>query len=134
MPPEAAPDELVFFVDRSLGGKLVVQALRDAGAQVVVHDDVLPQNTKDVEWLAEAGRRNWIVLTKDGAIRRNPHEKLMFRDANVRVFALARKDLSGQEMAAIFANALDGMRKRAITIEPPFVFSISRSGDFKRLD
>ena len=51
-----------------------------------------------------------------------------------RVFALARKDLSGPEMADLFANALAGMRKRAITTEPPFVFSISRNGDFKRLD
>jgi predicted nuclease of predicted toxin-antitoxin system len=134
LPPDAAPDEPIFFVDRSLGGKLVVQALRDAGARIIVHDDVLPQDTKDVEWLAEAGRRNWIVLTKDSAIRRNPHEKSMFRDAGVRVFALARKDLSGQEMAEIFANALEGMRKRAMTIEPPFIFSISRNGDFRRLD
>ncbi len=134
MPRKAAPAEPVFFVDRSLGGKFVVEALRTAGAQVVVHDDVLPQNTKDVEWLAEAGRRGWVVLTKDSAIRRNPHERTMFREARVRVFTLARKDLSGPEMAVLFAAALPGMRKRAVTIQPPFVFSISRSGDFKRLN
>lgn len=134
MPPEAAPEEPVFFVDRSLGGKWVVEALRAAGAQVVVHDDVFDQNALDVEWLAEAGRRGWVVLTKDSAIRRNQHEKAMFREARVRVFALARKDLSGQEMADLFASAMEGMRKRAANIAPPFVFSISRNGDFKRLD
>lgn len=134
MPPDSATDEPVFFVDRSLGGKLVVDALRHAGAQVVVHDDVFPPNTKDIEWLEEAGRRGWVVLTKDSAIRRNPHEKNMFREAGVRVFALARKDLSGQEMAEIFTKALDGMCKRAAAIQSPFVFSISRNGDFKRLD
>lgn len=134
MPRRVAPEEPVYFVDRSLGGKLVVEALRAAGAKVVAHDDVLPQDTEDVEWLAEAGRRGWIVVTKDSAIRRNEHEKAMFRAARVRVFALARKDLPGQEMADLFVKALPGMRKRAITVEPPFVFSISRKGDFRRLD
>ncbi len=133
LPREAAATELVFFVDRCLGGKLVVEALRMAGAQVVVHDDVLPQDTPDVEWLAEAGLRNWIVLTKDSAIRRNPHEKAMFLEARVRVFSLARKNLSGKEMADLFAATLSGMRKRAATIHPPFVFSISRTGTFRRL-
>lgn len=134
MPRKAAPADPVFFVDRSLGGKWVVEALRAAGARVVVHDEMLPQDAKDVEWLAEAGRRAWVVLTKDSAIRRNPHEKAMFRTAGVRVFALARKDLSGPEMANLFVAALAGMHRRAATIDPPFVFSISRNGDFKRLD
>jgi hypothetical protein len=58
----------------------------------------------------------------------------MFRDARVRVFALARKDLSGQEMADLFAAALPGMRRRAATIAAPFVFSISRRCEFRRLD
>jgi len=39
VPRKAAAEELVFFVDRSLGGKLVVEALRKAGALVVAHDD-----------------------------------------------------------------------------------------------
>ena len=134
MPRKAEPAEPVYFVDRSLGGKLVVEALRRAGAQVVVHDEVFEQNATDVKWLAEAGRRGWVVLTKDGAIRRNPHEKAMFRDARVRVFALARKNLAGAEMAELFVMALPGMSRRAATIAAPFVFSISRGGEFRRLD
>jgi len=133
LPPESEPG-VVFFVDRSLGGKLVVEALRKAGANVIAHDDVFDQNTPDVDWLATAGREGWLVLTKDSAIRRNPLEREMYQQAHVRVFALTRKDLSGPEMADIFVAALAGMRKRATTEPPPFVFSISRSGDFKRLD
>jgi predicted nuclease of predicted toxin-antitoxin system len=133
LPPEGAP-AVTFFVDRSLGGKLIVMALRAAGAVVVVHDEHFVQNTPDVEWLAEAGRRDWVVLTKDDAIRRNPLERDMYRTAGLRVFTLARRGLSGQEMAAIFVAALPGMLRRAETVVPPFVFSISRGGDFKRLD
>jgi len=58
---------LVFFIDRSLGRKYVAGALRTAGAKVEVHDDHFPQTTPDVEWLAEVGRRGWVVLSKDDA-------------------------------------------------------------------
>jgi predicted nuclease of predicted toxin-antitoxin system len=134
LPHKAAPEEPVFFVDRSLGGKLVAEALHAAGANVVVHDEVFEQNAKDVEWLAEAGRRGWIVLTKDAAIRRNPHERAMFHAAQVRVFTLARRNLIGAEMATLFVKALTGMSKRAANTPAPFVFSISRGGEFRRLD
>lgn len=132
MPRKDTP--VVFFIDRSLGGRLVVQALRAAGAEIVVHDEVFAQDTPDVEWLAEAGRRGWVVLTKDSAIRRNPHERQMYREHHVRVFALTRKDLSGPEMADLFVRALPGMLRRVRATEPPFVYSIARNGDFTRLD
>lgn len=134
MPLEAAPSGPIFFVDRSLGSKFVVEALRAAGTQVLAHDQVFAQDTPDVEWLAEAGRRGWIVLTKDAAIRRHPHEKAMFRQANVRVFALARQNLQGREMAELFVHALSGMCRRAAEVPAPFVFSISRKGEFNRLE
>ena len=134
MPRRTAPKEPVFFVDRSLGGKFVSEALRAAGAQVVNHDEVFAQNATDVEWLAQVGRRGWVALTKDDAIRRNSHEKAMFRDARVRLFTLARQNLPGPEMAQLFVAALPGMRQRIEAIPAPFVFSISRKGEFRRLD
>lgn len=133
MPRKRKPDP-TFFLDASLGGKLVAQALRVAGATVILHDDVFAQGTPDTEWLAEAGRRGWVVLTKDEAIRRNPLEKRMFRDYRVRVFVLTRKNLRGDEMASIFATALRGMLKRVRGVPAPFMFSIARSGAFTRLE
>ena len=56
-------DEIVFFIDRSLGRKAVANALRNAGARVEVHDDHLLQDAKDEEWLQYVGARNWVVLT-----------------------------------------------------------------------
>jgi hypothetical protein len=58
----------------------------------------------------------------------------MFREARVRVFALARKNLAGREMADLFVAALPGMIKRSKTVSAPFIFSISRSCEFRRLD
>jgi hypothetical protein len=37
-------------------------------------------------------------------------------------------------MAEIFVGALPGMRKRIDAIAPPFIFGISRGGDFNRLE
>jgi predicted nuclease of predicted toxin-antitoxin system len=132
--PRKPGKRVVFFVDRSLGGKLVVQALLDVGAEVVVHDDVFDQDTPDMDWLVAAGKRGWVVLTKDSAIRRNPLERETYRAAKARVFALTRKDISGAEMAGIFVRALPGMLRRIETTAAPFVFSISRGGEFNRLD
>jgi predicted nuclease of predicted toxin-antitoxin system len=63
------PDEFVFFIDRSLGKKAIANVLRKAGARVEVHDDHLPQNARDEEWLTYAGQRHWAVITKDDRIR-----------------------------------------------------------------
>lgn len=134
MPPKNPPAAPVFFIDRSLGGKFVVDALKAVGATVIVHDDVFSQNTEDVDWLKEAGSKHWIVLTKDSAIRRNPHELAMFQQAKVKAFVLTRKGLSGVEMAEIFIKALPGMMRCVEKTEAPFIFSISRNGDFSRLE
>ena len=41
------PESLIFFIDRSLGRKVVPGALRTAGEEVRIHDDYFPQDAKD---------------------------------------------------------------------------------------
>src|SRR6185295_13285523 len=41
------PEQLVFFVDRSLGRKIIPTALRKTGEEVRVHDEHFPQDTRD---------------------------------------------------------------------------------------
>jgi hypothetical protein len=124
---------LVFFIDRSLGRKYVAEALRTAGATVEVHDDHFPQTTPDVDWLAEVGRRGWVVLSKDERIRRNRIEREALEAAHVRAFFLTQQDITGQEMANLFRDALPGMTNRTISQPAPFIFTISRSGKFSRV-
>jgi hypothetical protein len=88
---------LVFFVDRSLGRKIIPGALRQAGEEVRVHDDYFQQDAKDEVWLADVGKRGWIVLTKDKNIRYRPVELQALLLAKVRAFVLtARGDLTGE--------------------------------------
>ena len=63
------PSRYAFFIDRSLGRKIVADALRQAGAEVHVHGDHFPPDARDEEWLRVVGQRGWIVLTKDKMIR-----------------------------------------------------------------
>jgi hypothetical protein len=123
-------DDLVFFIDRSLGGRLVAQALRGAGAKVEIHDDHFPQDTPDVDWLTEVGRRGWVVLSKDERIRRNPLERAALKQAGVRAFFLTKQGLTGPEMAALFVQALKGMRNRAMSQPAPFIYTLSAGGNF----
>ena len=48
---------------------MIADALRSAGICVEVHDDHLPVNAPDEDWIALAGQKGWIVLTKDKNIR-----------------------------------------------------------------
>lgn len=124
---------LVFFVDRSLGKRVVAQALRDVGARVEVHDDHFPQNATDVDWLTAVGQRGWVVLSKDERIRRNPLERAAFEHARVKAFFLTQQGLSGPEMAEIFVRALLGIARRAARQPGPFIYTISLNGVFSRV-
>jgi len=82
--PSASPPE--FFVDRSLGRRLVPDALRAAGVVVHAMADVygerIGQGLDDEEWIADAGRNGWVVLMKDASGRVIGVEILHYRPAN----------------------------------------------------
>jgi predicted nuclease of predicted toxin-antitoxin system len=121
------PERLVFFVDRSLGRKIIPDTLRAAGEEVRVHDDFFPQNAKDEVWLTDVGRRGWVVLTKDKQIRYREVEIHALLTAKVRAFILtARGDLSGAEVGQIFVKALPAMKKICETTAPPFIARVNR--------
>jgi hypothetical protein len=82
------PEALIFFIDRSLGKKIVAQALRQIGAAVEIHDEHFAPDAKDEDWLVEVGRRGWIVLTKDDRIRYRITERAAIVSARVRAFVL----------------------------------------------
>jgi hypothetical protein len=97
------PERLIFFVDRSLGRKVIPAALRAAGEEVRIHDEHFPQDAKDEVWLADVGKSGWVVLTKDKHIRYRASEIQALRAANVRAFVLtSRGDLTGAEVSQIF--------------------------------
>ncbi len=119
-------DDFVFFIDRSLGKKAVANALRQAGAKIEVHDDHLPQDAKDEEWLRYVGARNWVVLTQDDRIRFHNHERTALLQAKVCAFVLTAKGLRGEENGAIIVKALPAIQRVLAKHSGPFIARITR--------
>jgi hypothetical protein len=69
LPPAKLLEPYTFYVERSLGGKVVPDALVNAGLKIERHQKHFEQDAEDVEWLPFCGTNGWVVLTKDKAIR-----------------------------------------------------------------
>jgi predicted nuclease of predicted toxin-antitoxin system len=127
------PEPFTFFVDRSLGRKGVVLALRAAGEQVHAHDDHFAQDTLDAKWLVEVGQRGWIVFCKDKEIRRNQLERVALVQSNVACIMLGRGDLTASEMGRIFVENLPLIRRVLRRFEVPLAASLSTGGTIRVL-
>lgn len=120
-----------FFVDRSLGRRLVPQALRDRGLVVhtmaEVYGEQVGQGLPDETWLADIGARGWIVLSKDERIRQRPAEVAAVRRHAVRMFCLTNAGLTGARQAERFAGNADAMLRHA-TAPGPWIYGVYESG------
>lgn len=123
-----------FFVDRSLG-KSVVEALRKSGLTVHSMADVYgekkAQGLADEVWLRDAGEKDWIVLTKDDAIRRRPAERDALTEAAVRCFCLTTAQLRGAEQIERFVSNRNRILKQARR-PGPYIYGVYTNG-LKRL-
>lgn len=121
-----------FFIDRCLGTKSIVEALREINVAVEIHDDHFKQNSLDVDWLPEIGKRGWIILTKDANIGKSQIERMAVASANIRMFVLASQNLSGLDMADIFVRSIPEM-KRFINLNPaPFIAKVYSNATVKQ--
>jgi hypothetical protein len=83
----------IFFLDRSLGKKVVANALKNAGLHVEIHDEHFPPDAEDEDWLSAVGDKGWVVLSKDRLIRYRANEKLSIARHGVRAFVLTSGNL-----------------------------------------
>lgn len=125
------PELPVLFLDQMLGRRKVPDLLRQAGIKVEVHDDHFRQGTPDEVWLAEVGKRGWIVLTRDKRIRRRATELAALVKAKVGAFVLTSKDMDAVGIASAFINALPTIRRYAASQPRPFIATFTKSGDVK---
>jgi hypothetical protein len=69
------------------------------------------------------------LLTADKRIRYNFLEKRALKEHAVREFVFASGNMSGGDMAAALELALPKMRRFWHKLKPPFVASITRTGE-----
>ena len=128
--PAAGEPEPEFFIDRSLG-KSIAEGLRAVGLTVHTMDSVYgekqAQQLPDEVWLRDAGKKGWIVLTKDDAIRRRPSERDALTDAGVRVFCLTSAQLRGAEQTARFVDNRHRIVRQAQK-PGPYIYGVYEHG------
>jgi predicted nuclease of predicted toxin-antitoxin system len=120
-----------FFLDRSLGKKVVAQALKAAGAHVEIHDDHFASDARDEEWLTDVGLRGWVVLTKDRKFHTRILEITAIARSQVRVFKLTAAGLQGPEMASIFVKSISKINRFVTGNSAPFIATIDRNAKVK---
>jgi hypothetical protein len=113
----------------------VPDALRAAGVEVRVHDELFPQATQDVTWLREAGAQRWVVLTRDDRIRYNQLEKQAVLAAKLRFFSITSSSVTGDEAAAMLVSALRSIARLCRQhAKRGFIAKISRGPDVKIIE
>jgi predicted nuclease of predicted toxin-antitoxin system len=127
------PEPFVYFVDRSLGREVIVEALRAAGQEAHAHDAHFAPDTEDAEWLVEVGRRGWVVLTKDKNIRRNELERVAIVQAKVACFMLGSGNMKADDMARLFIDNLRRMERVLRRYRVPLVATLASGGGVRVL-
>lgn len=124
---------LTFFLDHQIGRYRVAEILRAAGAKIEVHLDHFAGDTPDIDWIPEVARRDWVLITKDQNIRRNPLERTAYKEAKLRGFVATGKDMNAKELGELLVRCLPGMVRRTLGKPGPLLIAISRDGVFTRL-
>lgn len=131
-PSEPQPE---FFVDRSLGRRILPDGLRRLGLVIHTMADVYPggadETVPDVQWIADADAANWVALTKDERIIRHTENQEALVDSQLRVFAIANQHLTGPEMVEYFETNVHRILQRARK-RGPFVDVIYRESVERR--
>ena len=129
-------------MDRALGKHIVSGELKEHSQKlnpklsfkIICHDEIFDNFTKDPVWLEEAGKKGWLVFTKDKRIRHRTAEFNMVIKYNVRMFTLTSGNLTGTEMAKIILKVIPKIPNFIKKNSAPFIVSLTKSGNLKILD
>ena len=128
---------ITFFVDRSLGGKVVPNAIRplldNVNERLVVHDELFEQDTDDETWLEHVGRQQWVCFSKDERIGTNALELTALVRYRVRIFMFSNQDVRGAVMGAAFGEALPHIRKILVKHAAPLLGTVQPNGSVRAL-
>jgi hypothetical protein len=126
--PEKRLESFTFFVDRSLGRVIVPTALRKIGLNIEVHADHFEHDAPDTLWLQKCGERDWIVLAKDKAIKKNPLERQAIFTYGLAAFFLIRTEATGEENAKAIIKAINKIVGILENQRRPFIARLNLDG------
>lgn len=95
--------------------------------------DLFPLDAKDTEWLQRAGEEGWLVITHDKKIKTRPGERRAIIEHGVGCFIPAyRQNLKKSEIAEMVLGALEDMEDLFKKTPRPFIFTMTKGGEFNR--
>jgi predicted nuclease of predicted toxin-antitoxin system len=121
-------EDTVFFVDRSIGDKVVPQILIENGLRIERHSTHFPQDSQDIDWLSKCGENGWIVLAKDKNIKKNLLERQVLLNSGVAAFILTGGRNTGKEMAMALIRSLKRIANLIQSQRKPFIARINLEG------
>ena len=120
---------MILFFDRNTGTALPrALALLKPPHPIEYHQAHFDQTTADDVWLAEVGRRGWVVIAQDYNFHRRPHELDAIKRYSIGVFYLWGANSPRWEIARVFMRAYDAVVTAEETIAKPFVYRILKDG------
>lgn len=123
--------DVTILVDECLGRFAVPEALKAAGARVILHSQLFAAGVNDEEWLRALGGRSDIsVISKDRQIRKRTLEHEAVMAGRVRLFTLASAGMNSREQAETFVRALTRIR-RCSQQPGPFIAVVTASGSVR---
>jgi len=123
---------MTFLLDNNLSERIAL-GMRGFGEQVQHLKEHFSEDAPDEEWLAEAGRRGWTVITRDLRIRYRPLEIAAIKEHSVGVIVLAGKKLRAWDLIEMTVRNWRKIAELAEQSTPPFMFQVSRGGKVRRL-
>lgn len=123
-------DDFVLYLDENLDRcKPIIDALQTRGIRVERHEAYFQRGAEDEVWLPFVAQRSWVVLTKDKRNRYNELERKVVQRFAVKEFYFGSGNFNKDEMAAALIAALEKIKSICESQEPPFVGSITKTGD-----
>jgi predicted nuclease of predicted toxin-antitoxin system len=129
--------KLTIFFDRCFGTSLP-KWLRDFETpfDVEFHDDPkhgFNQKTPDDEWIAQAGAKNWILLSHDKRFHQDSMAVAAVKQFKVACFYLDGGALPAWDKTILFGRRYTRMKHIFNSEKRPFIYRIHHRGDVRRI-
>lgn len=119
---------MILFFDRNVGNRLP-KLLTELGIPVEVkyHQQCFAMDTPDDVWLAEIGRKGWILVGHDSKFQRMPNELAAIIQHQVGCFYLSGSRATLWNKLRMFCIGFEKLVKVAEATEKPFIFTVEET-------
>jgi len=121
-----------YFVDRSLGSHFLPLQLREAGLDIVVHDDIYQQTERDPWIFYECGMKKLVVITSDTLFMKSFPHMAAISLAHTSVIAFTNNNYKSQVRGDAFIRARKLIEKSLASHKGAyFVGVVGTNGSFR---